>query len=177
MDAEDRASRLVIDRLGALAPAASAQSLLHEVGRNVLAANAELRGAPTAMVCTLVVLLVYGRHFAALRAGDSRLYRLRAGVLEQLTTGHGAVPDVAAAARAVGAADSLVLDVTQGELASGDRFLLCSDGLAKVLPDAEIGRIAEATPLDRLPARLVAALRETGAADRIAVLAVEVAAP
>lgn len=194
LDAGDRASRLVIGQLGALAPATSAQTLLHDVGRILRSANAELHEAPTAMACTLVALLVFGRHFAAVWAGDSRLYRLRAGVLEQLTTDHSVVQAMVEAGdlasceaahhprgnevtRAVGAADTLFLDVIQGELVPGDLFLLCSDGLTKVLPDADIGRIAASQPVDRLPAHLVGIVREIGAPDNITVVAVEVASP
>ncbi|MBP2293224.1 type VI secretion system-associated protein TagF [Azospirillum rugosum] len=194
LDAGDQASRLVIDRLGAIGPATSAQALLHEVGRILRAANAELHGASTAMACTLVALLVFGRHFAAVWAGDSRLYRLRAGALEQLTTDHSVVQAMVEAGdlepssavhhprgnevtRAVGAADTLFLDVIHGELAPGDLFLLCSDGLTKVLPDTDIGRIAESQPLDRLPAQLISVVREIGAPDNVTVVAVELASP
>ena len=40
--------------------------------------------------------------------------------------------------RAVGAAPELEIDVAVGDLRVGDSYLLCSDGLNKVVSDAEI---------------------------------------
>jgi PPM family protein phosphatase len=98
------------------------------------------------MGTTLVALLVLGKTAFAVWVGDSRLYLLRGGALEQLTEDHTvhnelvkrrkmsreAVEKLApknAITRAVGVyehaeAESLVFDVVEG-----DRFLLCSDGL------------------------------------------------
>jgi len=98
---------------------------------------------------TVVALLVRGDVGVALWAGDSRLYRLRRGRLEQVTRDHnpicdllesGAVSEAEALAadtniitRAVGGQADLNLDVVIFDVASEDTFLLCSDGLYREL--------------------------------------------
>jgi len=124
--------------------------------------NDELRhlsaSSPTGQIIgsTVVVLLASGSRCAYLWAGDSRLYRLRDGCLEQLTRDHsmvaqgeadwlaesdsrqGAGGHCNAITRAVGADDELELDAGTCDALPGDRFLLCSDGLDKELGASEI---------------------------------------
>ncbi len=90
--------------------------------------------------------------------GDSRLYRLRGDVLTCLTRDHsvlreqcdaGMIDSEASGARslrglltrAVGVAACVVPDVTISTLQSGDVYLLCSDGLTEMLPDADIAHV------------------------------------
>jgi protein phosphatase len=72
--------------------------------------------------------------------GDTRVYRLRGRVLKQLTMDHTwprrdmrHVPK-----RAVGLDSHLVVDFADGELRSGDVFLLVSDGVWDVLGDRQL---------------------------------------
>ncbi|WP_207480987.1 type VI secretion system-associated protein TagF [Arenibaculum pallidiluteum] len=193
LDAGDVASRLTMERLGALEPQRSAQAFLAEVTRLLRDADACLRGAAgegRTMATTAVVLLAFGRHFACLWAGDSRLYRLRGGRLEQLSRDHSEVQDmvdegILAAAeaashprsnvvtRALGAGEDLMLDVIQGAVAPGDRFLLCSDGLTKALAPEAILALAAELPVAEVPGRLVAAALEAGAPDNVTVILAE----
>jgi type VI secretion system ImpM family protein len=198
--AGDHASNLLVDRLRGLTCPDNAQSFLQEVAALIRAVNDELRhtssGNPDGAVIasTVVALLVSGRHFACLWAGDSRLYLLRDGVLHQLSTDHSEVQDLVAAGmvapdeasahprsnmvtRAVGADDDLLLDVTHGEIAPGDRFVLCSDGLPKTVSDAEILALAEGVPIERMPRVLIDAALARGGPDNVTVVAVEVTEP
>ena len=86
-----------------------------------------------------------GARSAVLWAGDSRVYRWRAGRLEQLSHDHSLAANGGPAAaessvitRAVGVQPDLTLDVHRDAVRPDDRFLLCSDGLTRVLPDAQI---------------------------------------
>jgi serine/threonine protein phosphatase PrpC len=97
---------------------------------------------PTVIGTTVVVLLVRDGAGVCLWAGDSRLYRLRDGVLEQLTSDHAesADPDADPAAgssnvitRALGGHDEVDLDQLTFDVQPRDRFLLCSDGLYREL--------------------------------------------
>lgn len=107
---------------------------------------------------TVVVLALKGAHALCAWAGDSRIYRLRGNLFDQLTQDHAMVEDMVEVGlisreeaenhpqanritRAIGAADRLFVDMDIYELRKGDRFLLCSDGLYKELKEAEIGKI------------------------------------
>jgi protein phosphatase len=76
--------------------------------------------------------------------GDSRCYRLRSGKFSQLTTDHtlGAAgiqgKSAAVLSRAVGIEDNVEVDVTMESPLPGDIYLLCSDGLSRMIGDEEI---------------------------------------
>lgn len=146
-EAEDEAAPEFEARVGRVAEA------LRAAGRDILAHSREHRqraGGATA------VAMVFDPGASAraciLHAGDSRAYRFRGDELTVLTRDHtmlaeaGLEPDDDHASpfrnvitRAVGIAESLVLDETPVELADGDLYLLCSDGLSSMLTHREIG--------------------------------------
>lgn len=136
-------------------------------------------GLPVTIASTLVVLLGHGAHYACLWCGDSRAYLLRGGVLSALTRDHSLVQEMVDAGaldpalaeqhphanvltRAIGAEGSAELDKVSGMAAPGDRFLLCSDGVFKVLnADAIAGLIGGAEPARTLiDAALAASARD-----------------
>lgn len=129
---------------------------------------------------------------ASLHAGDSRLYRHRNGTLTQITGDHSAVAVLAAKLgrppeslpakyqndllRAVGLTESVELDKNSIEVVSGDLFLLCSDGLTKMLPDQMICQMLNAgsqTPLATLSQQLIDAANEAGGRDNVTVMLVK----
>ncbi len=89
--------------------------------------QAELSG----MATTLTALVLRGRRYVCAHVGDSRLYLLRGGVCSRLTSDHvWEHPELSnVLSRAVGLDRHLQLDFFDGELAAGDCFLLCSDGV------------------------------------------------
>jgi serine/threonine protein phosphatase Stp1 len=136
------------------------------------------------------VLLAHAGAFAALWAGDSRIYRWRAGRLQQLTTDHSRVQELVAAGllrpeaaaghplshivtRAIGTGP-VELGVVRGRLAPGDRFLLCSDGLTNMLTDAEIADEITASPPRAAAERLLDQVLARGAIDNVTVVVVAV---
>lgn len=162
--AGDVASAAVVAALQDLPPALSAAEMLAQVRLRITAVHADLQhqaqqAGPGRMIATtLVVLLARGGHFACLWVGDSRIYLLRDGAFTRLTRDHSLVQDLVdqgvlreeeaeshpqanIITRAVGAAGELDLDKASARLAPGDLFLLCSDGLFKAVPEAEIGRM------------------------------------
>lgn len=148
--------RLVLpERLSDCADLVEATLLEINAGLGRLAAAA---GAGETIGSTVVVLLARRGLMLYLWAGDSRLYRWRAGQLEQLTQDHSQVEEMVAegllrpeqaeshpaaniVTRAVGGSDDLYLDLDCRPVAIGDRFLLCSDGLTKEVPEAEIAAL------------------------------------
>lgn len=101
--------------------------------------NAELSG----MATTLSVLVLRGRRFYAAHIGDSRIYRLSEGRLQALTIDHiWEHPELNnVLSRAIGLDPRVLMDFSDGELALHDRFLLVSDGVWGVLPDALIAEV------------------------------------
>ncbi|MGH7040891.1 MAG: PP2C family protein-serine/threonine phosphatase [Acetobacteraceae bacterium] len=159
------ASGMIAAALEAIPPDASPTELLSQVRARIdathtaLREEAERRGPDVTIASTVVVLVVREDHFACLWAGDSRAYLLRDGALLQISHDHSLVqelvdsgaisaeeaehhPHANVITRAVGAAmDDVALDKVSDRLQSGDRFLLCSDGLNKTLPDADLAAV------------------------------------
>lgn len=116
--------------------------------------------------------------------GDSRCYRLREGELKQLTTDHTlealgiSGPGASKLSRAVGVFDDVEVDITVDEPAFDDQYLLCSDGLYKMLSDEEIRDIV-ATPatLDETVQSLIDAANERGGRDNVTVVIVRIDEP
>jgi type VI secretion system protein ImpM len=130
---------------------------------------------------TVVALLVRGSRAAVLWAGDSRVYRYRAGTLEQLTRDHslaeaeGSNPlESSVITRAVGMDTDLVLDVQRDSVVLNDRFLLCSDGLTRVLTADQISGWMEIGDIRAAVDGLIQATLDAGAPDNVTVLIAEV---
>jgi len=159
----------------------SAVQLANQHIRHKAAQNPALDG----MGSTLTVFLVRdGRGFLA-NVGDSRLYRWRAGALEQLSADDswaasmlraGADPAMVKThamrhmlTRALGSDPSLDVDVTPVALLPGDLFLLCSDGLHGPLGDAGIAAVLSrpAGTLEALARGLVSAANDAGGPDNV----------
>ena len=101
--------------------------------------NAELSG----MATTLSVLVLRGRRFYTAHIGDSRIYRFQDGRMQQMTVDHiWEHPELNnVLSRAIGLDPRVLLDFGDGELALDDRFLLVSDGVWGVLPDALMAEV------------------------------------
>ena len=116
--------------------------------------------------------------------GDSRCYRLRDGELRQVTTDHtmGASgitgPLADRLERAVGIAPAVKVDVIIGRPRPDDLYLLCSDGLSKMVSLERMREILLADKdLDKSSASLVAEANEVGGRDNITVILVQVKSP
>jgi type VI secretion system protein ImpM len=181
------ASRMVCDALADLGPDAGFEDLIEAATDRVRQVNDHLLRAATRPVnpvrsgSTLVALCARGTRCAVLWAGDSRAYRLRDGRLEQLTTDHSAGhPDGLiggdeshAITRAVGAEDTLTLDVHRDRARVGDRFLLCSDGLTRAVPHRLIHTWMQHEELRAAVDGLIKAALDAGAPDNVTVVIVD----
>lgn len=157
--AGDWASGQVVAAFDGFTRPEEAPAFLAEARAALDRANATLRArvhrGERPAASTVVVLLAFGWHYTCLWAGDSRGYLRRDGRLTQITHDHSQVqelvdaghltpaealkhPNANVITRAVGAHDELVVDRVAGQLAPGDHFLLCTDGLTKMLDDPEI---------------------------------------
>jgi protein phosphatase len=150
---------------------------------------ADNREEYTGMGTTVVAGLVAGKMLTIGAAGDSRCYLLRDGKLTQLTTDDSWVSAAWAEGilsaneierhplrnvitKAVGAKDSLEVNIVEHEFASGDIALLCSDGLHSMISDEKI--LENLTPppasLEEGVAKLIAAANEAGGKDNVTVM-------
>ncbi len=195
--AGDVASAMIRDALDAITPERDATTLRAEVRARLqevpdtLRAQAAERGEGAMLASTAVVLLARGKHYAALWAGDSRIYLRRDCVLSRITRDHSRVQEMVDAGilqpdeaethpqaniitRAVGAgAEPVAVDKVIGDIRPGDCFLLCSDGLSKTLTDDEIATYLS-HPEDISPSkRLMAAALLKGASDNVTAVVVE----
>ena len=183
----DVASRMVCDALADLGPDAGFEDLIAATGDRVQQVNEHLLRAATRPVnpvrsgSTLVALCARGTRCAVLWAGDSRAYRWRDGRLDQLTADHSALhPDGLiggdeshAITRAVGAEETLTLDVHRDRVRAGDRFLLCSDGLTRAVPERLIHGWMQHADIRETVDGLVQAALDAGAPDNVTVLVVD----
>lgn len=147
--------------------------------------NPACHGMGTTVVSTLFLDdgLIVGH------VGDSRLYRLRDGRLEQLTEDHSLLndyikmkhlsPEEVAAfphknviVRALGMKPSVQVDVIADQPRLGDLYVLCSDGLSSMVSDPDIATVVSGEPdLDRLCERLIATANQNGGLDNVTVVA------
>jgi protein phosphatase len=142
------------------------------------------------MGSTVVTMLAEDRAGVCLWAGDSRLYRLRDGALEQLSQDHSQVnemverglitaeqarrhPQSNVITRAVGANPKLYLDIVLIEINPGDRYLLCSDGLYGMLSDADIAEHLASDAFETIASELLSSTLSRGAKDNVSVIVLE----
>lgn len=186
----DYASQSIIRALDAVKAGQSLHALLARVQAALIKANAVIRdyaarkGAGAIVGSTVAVFMARGERGCVTWAGDSRLYRLRAGRLEQLTRDHAwrepGPADTPPAAhrgnvitRAVGAYPELRLDTLWMDIQPGDVFLLCTDGLDKELGDGEIAGVLNGHAGQHAVDRLIQKALERGGRDNITVVLVE----
>ena len=193
--AGDYAAQTVIGALNALSPHLCPSELMHgardciQTAHATIRAEAERQGRVT-IGTTAVLLLIAEGHFLCLWAGDSRLYRLRDGALRMLTTDHSVVGELVEAGqitweqaehhphanqitRAVGVGADLEIDKRRGEVAPGDKFLLCSDGLTKYAAAAELEMALGKNPPEAAVESLLQIALNGGGADNISIIVVE----
>lgn len=139
---------------------------------------------------TVVALLSYGNYAVFLWAGDSRAYRLRGDQLKLMTvdhtvaqeryargelTAHQAVthPTSHILTRAIGVHQTLHLDLECEPVESGDRFLLCSDGVYNDVPRSDIHQLLQQGGAQDIVASLVAAAMDNGGHDNITAIVLD----
>jgi type VI secretion system protein ImpM len=193
----DLASQMVVDALSAVEPTATLNSAMDGVRVALERVNADLRRSALQVTeldtsgSTVVVLVIRGSQWGVSWAGDSRAYLYRSGELVQLTQDHSAAEAVAgegadsliglvsvsnAITRAVGGEDELRLDQAADTVAVGDRFLLCSDGLYRVLDAPSIISCMTLVGTEEVSRALIEAARAAAPDDNVTAVIVDVLA-
>ena len=195
------ASASAIERLHAVADSGTVtpKTIEKALARAVkdIASHPEATDDGTGTTVTGVFLDTSGdaAHWVTLNIGDSRVYLVRDGAIVQITTDHSVVQELVAAGRlspeeaenhpygnvitrAVGPTDGVTPDYVRLDVVTGDRFVICSDGLTKELTDYGIRHFLEenADAGDAASAMLEAAL-ENGGRDNITIIVLDVGRP
>jgi serine/threonine protein phosphatase PrpC len=122
------------------------------------------------MGTTLTAAMVVEGEVRVAHVGDSRLYRMRDGRLNQLTRDH-AIAGSSILSRAVGLEPEVHVDAMAYPGAPGDVYLLCSDGLTKALGVEQIrDTIARCPTLSAAAGALVASANSRGGRDNVTVV-------
>lgn len=193
----DVASQTVIGELNNLGRPASLEDqrarILHRVWRAHGRIATHAKDAGIANVgSTVVALGVFGDHYSCVWSGDSRCYRIRSSMMNQVSKDHTQVqtllnrgqitPEEArewprrnVITRAVGISDDPRCDAVIGEIMPNDVFLLCSDGLTEHLSDDVILETVLAGLRVRMSAqgiceKLIADTEQAGARDNVTVV-------
>jgi protein phosphatase len=143
-------------------------------------------GRPMTMGTTcsacLVVPSELGCQLVIAHVGDSRIYRLRAGVIAQLTEDHNATSFIGdrlvvhgnVLTRAVGTHPFVEVDVDVVDLEAGDVFLVCSDGLHGCVSDRAMHAVLKVHGPGQAVGELIAMALDGGGTDNISVIAFKV---
>jgi protein phosphatase len=173
---------------GNLSPAARAlDQAIHLANHKIYAAGQQDSGR-SGMGSTIVAALIRGHALTIGNVGDSRIYLIRQGEIQQLTEDHSLVMEQVRQGyitreqaqqsemqnvilRALGSEEKLEVDVEDLVAMSGDLILMTSDGLTRHLDDQEILKIITASSsLERMCSELVQAANQRGGEDNITCL-------
>ena len=149
---------------------------------DMIAASGQISGSTAATVH------LTGNHAYCCNVGDSRIYRLRCGRMEQLTQDHSLVGELVRAGiltaeearthprrniitRALGTEGDNTPDLLAADLQPGDRFLLCTDGLTGMVRDDEIERtLLDSQTADEAADRLIQMALDAGGSDNVTLI-------
>jgi len=188
------ASRMAVETLSELyfsgsdAPDQRLHAGMLAANTRIAQASEEREGA-RGMGTTCTALAIVDSTAYVAHVGDSRAYLLRAGTITRLTRDMSVWADRVRAgappsseygrnqlAEAVGVNSELAPQMRSDvEVATGDRFLLCSDGLWGLVTDPELQRVAHAGPLEDACRTLVELANARGGADNVTVVLAAVA--
>jgi len=144
--------------------------------------------ASAGMGSTLVAALIKGNALSIANVGDSRIYLIRQGVIQQLTQDHSLVMEQVRRGyltreqaehsemqniilKALGSEENVDPDVEDLVVLAGDTLLMCSDGLTKYIHDNEILQMVSASrTLGQTCSELIQAAKDRGGDDNITCL-------
>ena len=161
-----------------------ANHAIYEAGRQ--------RPGSAGMGSTMVAALLKSNALAIGNVGDSRIYLIRQGVIQQLTEDHSLVMEQVRRGyltreqaqrsemqniilRALGSEEKVDPDIEDLVVVAGDILLMCSDGLTKYLRDEEILKMVDTTAgLEQSCDALIQAAKSRGGDDNITCLLLRV---
>jgi serine/threonine protein phosphatase PrpC len=177
----DLASGRIREALEQIEPPGELEAYVALVRERLEAVHRGLMGEARSGTCgsTVAALLARGGRCACVWAGDSRVYRLRAGRLERLTRDHSLVEELVAIgavkpedARSHPLANRITRADVESRLAPGDRYLVSTDGVHGVLPHDVLATLLALPSLEAAADSVVAAVLNAGAPDNLTLVLV-----
>lgn len=172
-------------------------SILEFISRLMEEANTRIyslsskKGANYGMGTTLITAVAFENKLFIGHAGDSRVYLIRNGRIERITTDHSLIEELVRTGtlsrseadnhprkniitRAVGCNESIQIDTYKCDIYDDDIFILCTDGLTNMLSEDEIVEVAESAPSPEAACEeLVDRANKNGGEDNITVIILE----
>lgn len=189
--AVDIISNHVLQLPGLLAKEENITAIIEQM---MMKANAEVylvsqeQESTHGMGTTLIITIVYNRKIYVGHIGDSRVYLLRDGQLQRMTTDHSFIeelvrngsltreeaekhPSKNILTRALGCSETIQVDVFSVDMKENDVYLMCTDGLTNTLDENEIKEIIENNKdLEFACNELIRRANEKGGEDNITVI-------
>ncbi len=156
-----------------------------QAANEAVRAAAQTEAGQVGMGSTVVAVVVHDASISLAHVGDSRIYLLRDGKLQQLTNDHSLVMEQVRRGlitleearesdmqniiiRALGSDETVEPDLEDLSAISGDVLLLCSDGLTRHVPDDKLLEIIDgAADLEQVSDRLIQAAKDASGDDNI----------
>jgi len=195
-EAGEIASATVTDSIKGLAANGDIVAMLDAVQQSIMSANLQLTQQAASYDSqrvpgsTVVVLIINGDQGAIVWAGDSRIYRRRDHVVTQLTRDHSHVQDLVeqgvileseaeshpmanVITRAVGISEPLELESKWIDVRADDQFLLCSDGLSRLVNNEELATMMDNRDSGEVTRSLLHTALVRGARDNVTLICVK----
>ena len=185
------ASEIAVNVLAELAPkdldGAALEHAVEEANHEIIRAARDGRGRD-GMGTTLTACMLENERLVIAQVGDSRAYLLHHGKLQQLTRDHSLMADMIEAGqltpeearhhpqrsvitRALGSDPNTRPDMYEINVETGDRLLVCSDGLSSMIEDEQIEAVMRRVPdPQRCASQLVNEAIAAGGHDNVTVI-------
>lgn len=185
------ASEIAVNVLAELAPkdldGAALEHAVEEANHEIIRAARDGRGRE-GMGTTLTACMLENERLIIAQVGDSRAYLLHHGKLQQLTRDHSLMADMIEAGqltpeearhhpqrsvitRALGSDPNTRPDMYEINVETGDRLLVCSDGLSSMIEDEQIEAVMRRVPdPQRCASQLVNEAIAAGGHDNVTVI-------
>ena len=193
-EAGQLASQTVTNVLATIGPAVSIDDQAARFQERVFRANDRILEISTerggaVMGTTIAAILIFDRKFTCAWAGDSRVYRIRDGKMEQISRDHSEVQELLdqgligpeeaktwprrnVITRAVGIFEDPGLETLQGDIEVEDTFVICSDGLTGHLSDDDICMAVVTRRAQMACDALIETTLERGATDNVSIIVI-----
>ena len=195
-EAGEVASATITDSIKGLQSNENIADMVQAVEQSIMAANLQLTQQAASYDSqrvpgsTIVVLVIDGDQGAVVWAGDSRIYRRRDHEITQLTRDHSHVQDLVeqgvileseaeshpmanVITRAVGISEPLELDTQWIDVRRDDQFLLCSDGLSRLVTNEELESMMANKDSEEVTQSLLHTALVRGARDNVTLICVK----